>query len=142
MCETMTEKELAQLKRTDLLELLLEQSKEVELLKSQLEEANKELKNRQIKIEEAGSIAEAALQVNGVFEAAQEAAYQYLENIKNLSRKQDFVCARREEKCREELALMRRQTEEECQRMVEDTKRICEEMRQQAMLSERKDLQA
>ena len=32
--------------------------------------------------EEAGSIAEAALRINRVFEAAQEAADQYLENIR------------------------------------------------------------
>ena len=42
------------------------------------------MKSREIKLSQAGSIAEAALQLNGVFEAAQEAAKQYLENIERL----------------------------------------------------------
>lgn len=37
---------------------------------------------REIELEEAGSIAEAALKLNGVFEMAQKAADQYLYNIR------------------------------------------------------------
>lgn len=40
--------------------------------------------SREIELEEAGSIAEAALRLNGVFEAAQRAAEQYLMNVKKL----------------------------------------------------------
>ena len=39
-------------------------------------------KSRRIELEKAGSIAEASLRLNGVFEAAQKAADQYLENIR------------------------------------------------------------
>lgn len=42
--------------------------------------------SRTIELEEAGSIAEAALKINGVFEAAQRAAEQYLMNVKRLNR--------------------------------------------------------
>ena len=42
-------------------------------------------KSRRIELEEAGSIAEASLRLNGVFEAAQKAADQYLENLRRLS---------------------------------------------------------
>lgn len=38
--------------------------------------------NRQIELEEAGSIAEAALRLNKVFETAQKAADQYILNLK------------------------------------------------------------
>lgn len=41
--------------------------------------------SREIELEEAGSIAEAALRLNGVFEAAQRAAEQYLVNVRSLS---------------------------------------------------------
>lgn len=37
---------------------------------------------KQIQLEDAGSIAEAALRLNGIFEAAQEAADQYLYNVR------------------------------------------------------------
>lgn len=81
----MTEKELRRLSRMDLLEMLLEQSREVERLQKELETVRKQLEDRRIMEQEAGSIAEAALRLNKVFEAAQQAADQYLENIRNRS---------------------------------------------------------
>lgn len=47
----------------------------------------KEREDRRIELEEAGSIAEAALRLNGIFNAAQKAAEQYLYNIKLLHNK-------------------------------------------------------
>ncbi len=78
----MTDKELRKLSRRDLLELLLAQSREQDALKQELAKAREELAKRQICLEQAGSIAEAALRLNGVFEAAQAAADQYLESIR------------------------------------------------------------
>lgn len=43
-----------------------------------------EKKKREIELEDAGSIAEASLRLNGIFEAAQRAADQYLDNVKML----------------------------------------------------------
>lgn len=81
----MKDKELRHLSRSELLEMLLVQVDENKKLKMQLNEMQAQLDNRQILMNEAGSIAEAALQLNGVFEAAQNAAAQYLENIRRLS---------------------------------------------------------
>ena len=78
----MTEKELRRLSRMDLLEMLLEQSREVERLQKELETVKNQLGDRRIMEQEAGSIAEASLKLNKVFEAAQQAADQYLENIR------------------------------------------------------------
>lgn len=77
----MTDKELKKLKRVELLEIMLEQSKRIEQLEAQLAEATSQLESRRIVAEQAGSIAEAAMRLNGVFEAAQKAADQYLANI-------------------------------------------------------------
>jgi Predicted membrane protein len=41
--------------------------------------------SRLIELEEAGSIAEASLRLNGIFEAAQRCAEQYLMNVKRIS---------------------------------------------------------
>ena len=84
----MKEQELRKLSRADLLELLVAQVKENERLRAQLAQAQEQLADRQIKIDRAGSIADAALQLNRVFEAAQMAADQYLENIHHLVREQ------------------------------------------------------
>lgn len=46
------------------------------------ETLQKERTNRRIELDEAGSIAEAALRLNGIFEAAQKTAEQYLYNIR------------------------------------------------------------
>lgn len=123
----MTEKELRRLKRSDFLQMLLQQGKDMAALQDRLDESLKELEdmraefvlqnakldekdeliksligqlddkdatigalqqeiedmkaNRRIELEQAGSIAMAALSLNGVFESAQKAADQYLYNI-------------------------------------------------------------
>lgn len=77
----MTKKELSRLSRQELLEVLLAQAEENRKLKKQLQEARDALTNRKIEVERAGTMAEAALRLNGVFEAADQAAQQYLENI-------------------------------------------------------------
>lgn len=93
----MTDRELKRLSRSELLEMLLAQVKENKKLKIQLNEMQAQLDNRQIMIDKAGSIAQASLQLNGVFEAAQNAAAQYLENIRRLSGKGEDICRRMEE---------------------------------------------
>lgn len=70
------------------MELLLEERRENERLNALLREANERLGSRQIDLESAGSIAEAALRLNGVFAAAQAAADQYLENVRRLAGEQ------------------------------------------------------
>ena len=81
----MTDRELRRLSRADLLELLLKESQENDRLRAQLQKANELLASRAIQIDKAGSIAEAALALNGVFEAAERAAAQYLENVRRLA---------------------------------------------------------
>ena len=78
----MTPKELRKLSRRELLEMLIVQTRKVETLEKQLAEANRQLNDKKIVIENSGSLADAVLQLNGVFEAAQKAAEQYLENIR------------------------------------------------------------
>lgn len=91
----MTEKELKKLNRAELLQMLIIQTERVEALECELEKKEadyqkqlKELKDaladKKLKIEKVGSIAEASLALNRVFETAQQAADQYLENIKEL----------------------------------------------------------
>lgn len=80
----MDAKELSRLSKTDLLELMLEISRENDRLKHKLAIYEKVVNDNKIEIEESGSIAEAALKINGVFEAAQAAADQYLDNIRRM----------------------------------------------------------
>jgi hypothetical protein len=77
----MTDKEIRRMKRLDLLELLVAQGEEIEALRAQLAQAQAALDQRRIDVEAAGNIAQAALALNGVFEAAQAAADQFVYNV-------------------------------------------------------------
>ena len=85
----MTEKELHKLKRGELLEMMLAQSREIDAVRARVSELEEKLADREIRIRESGSIAEAALKINGIFEAAQAAADQYMENVRNQIKKPD-----------------------------------------------------
>lgn len=78
---SMNERTLKQLKKIELYEILLAQSKEIDRLKQELIETQQKLENKQIIIQEAGSLADAALKLTKIFEEAQKAADIYLKNI-------------------------------------------------------------
>ena len=78
----MTDKELRRLSRAELLDILYEQQKRYEESLAENQALRQQMEERTLRIAAAGSIAEAAVQVNGVFEAAQAAADQYLASVK------------------------------------------------------------
>lgn len=78
----MKEKQLRKLKRIELYEIMLAQADEIDRLKTELAQAEAELADKRIKIAEAGSLAQASLQLTKVFEEAQKTADLYLTNIK------------------------------------------------------------
>jgi len=88
------DKQMRKLSRADLLEMLIEQSTELEALRAKLEETESALKTKEIRIAESGTMAEATLRLNGVFEAAQRAGEQYLENIRMRCWQQEELCIR------------------------------------------------
>jgi len=90
----MTEKELRHLSRPELLELLLQQTKEVEQLTEQLEKTERMLRNRYLQIKKAGDLANAVLEINGVMTAAQAAAQQYLDNMAQMEKETSARCER------------------------------------------------
>lgn len=83
-----TNKELQKLGRPALLALLLEQAKQFEELEQRLNAAEAALESRQLQMAQCGSIAEASLKLNGVFEAAQAAAEQYRINAERIAQEQ------------------------------------------------------
>lgn len=84
----MTDKEMRRMSRSELPEMLIAQMEENQALREQLEEAKKQLEDRTIEIEKAGSIAQAALALNGVFRSAELAAKQYTENLQQRAKKE------------------------------------------------------
>ncbi len=119
----MTEKQLKSLRRADLLEMLLTLVKENDELREQLAVAKAELEDRAIKLEPVGSLAEAALTLNGVFESAQAACEQYLHNVLQRSQNIEEICSRMERETQEKCDLMLSKAKEEAMAYVENAKR-------------------
>ena len=124
----MTDKELKRLSRGELLEMLIQQSKDLERLRKQLDAAQTALQNREIAITNAGSIAEAALQLNGVFTAAQDACQQYMENICHLSQNQERICAQRDAESQAEAKRIVEEARKESEALEHETRMMCAEM--------------
>lgn len=116
----MTDKELRRLSRMELIQLLLEQTKELERLQQALDEADAALESRRLAARKVGSIAEASLAVNQVMEAAQRAADQFLENT------QEEYTRRAQKQYHEiinQLEDLKAATKAKCDAMLEEARR-------------------
>lgn len=83
----MTEKNLRKLNRYQLLELLIVQTERADKLQAQLDEVVEQLNKQNLQFSALGSIAEASLQVSGVFQAAQKSADLYIDAAKKQAEK-------------------------------------------------------
>ena len=130
----MTGNELRKLNRKLLLELLLRQTERADKLQKQLEEAEKALRNKVLAETEAGSIAEASLKLNGVFEAAQAAADQYLENVRTLTQRQTAVCQQLEAESRHKADAMIAEAQQRCAAIEQESEKKLRDLRQKLQL--------
>ena len=78
----MTDKELKRLTRPQLIDIIYQFQLQVDELTEQNQELERELADKRLRIDNAGNIAEAALEINDCFRSAQNAAEQYLNEIK------------------------------------------------------------
>lgn len=129
----MAKNDLKKLGRTDLLRLLLEAEEENDRLKEQVAELRAQLDDRSLRMENCGDLAAAALELNGVFAAAEEACRQYTENIRSRSADIEARCSRMERESAEKCRRMEQETEKRCRAMEEKTaqkfRRILSEVR-------------
>ena len=107
-------KELKKMSRKELLEILLEQAKRIEELENKIEKLNEKLESKKVIFKNAGSLADASLQLSGIFNVAQEAAEIYLNNIKELKEKGE------------------KELEEKTNKMLKDTERKCKKREKEA----------
>ena len=128
----MSEKELQHLTRTELLEILLEREKENIALQEQVKLLRHKLDDRMITIDKAGSIAQASLVLNGMFEAAEASCAQYIENIRARSARQDQINQLRNDESRAQAAALLQQTKLRCRQMEQETAARCQQMESDA----------
>ncbi len=137
------EKEIKGLSRGDLLELLLAQTERVEEMEAELAEVRKRAEARDIIIERSGTLAEAAMQINQVWQAADRAAAQYLSNVlrmydeqlaKNRELEQEY--ARMEQvllgECTRKCEALEQQTVDKCRALEQEARAYYDETVQKA----------
>lgn len=144
----MTDKELQKLKRPELLEIMLNLKSDLDKEKEENQKLKAKLDEKNIALEKSGSIAEASLELSGIFNAAQEAADVYLNNVRKMHADQEIIYndsianAKREAaeivaqaqkdasnlktrtdiECRSKI----KATDEECQKKILDTNNACQ----------------
>lgn len=127
-----TKKEMRKLRRDQLLEMLIEQTKRKDELELLLAEAEKKLKDRELVLQEAGTMAEAALGLNAVFEAADSAATQYLENVRLLFERQKAATEQAEATTQAKCDALESAAWKHCETMEAQTRGKCETLEAEA----------
>ena len=78
----MTDKEFKRLSRPQLIEIIYQLQLKLEEMTAENERLSQELADKRLRIENAGNIAEAALDIHHVMQAAQDAAAHYVEELR------------------------------------------------------------
>ena len=78
----MTDKEFKRLNRAQLIDIIYRLQLQLDKVNEEKRELEGELADKRLRLSTAGNIAEAALEINNCFRSAQNAAEQYLNEIK------------------------------------------------------------
>lgn len=81
------------LSKNEMVMVMHDQEQEIERLKAKVSELQATIDNYEIKVEEAGTLAEASAQINNLFEAAQATVETYIENMKKRAEKSEEILA-------------------------------------------------
>ena len=90
----MTDKEFKRLSRSQLIDIIYQYQLQVDKLTEQNQELKRRLEDKRLRLRNAGNIADAALEMNNCFRSAQDAAEQYLNEIKTLREEAEAECQR------------------------------------------------
>ena len=98
----MTDKEFKRLSRSQLIDVIYQLQLKQEELMAENEKLSKELEDRRIRIGKAGNVAEAALEIHNVMQAAQDAVEHYKEEMQlRVNREYQRIIKEAEEKATE-----------------------------------------
>ncbi len=128
----MTEKEMRRLSRADLLEILIQQTTELEELRGKYAEAAQKLEKREMDVQQAGSLAEAALRLNGVFDAAEAAAKEYLEAVRIRTEEQTALCEKLEQESREAAQKLEQESREAAQKLERESREAAQKLERES----------
>lgn len=125
----MTDKEFRRLKRSQLIDIIYHLEKEIEEQKKTIKDLQKQLEDRTIRIQNAGSIASAALELNQLLETAQATADQYTGSVEA---EVERIKAEAKEQAEKEAEQIRKAAEEEAEKIKKDAEEEVEKIRKAA----------
>ena len=102
----MVNKELKRLSRRELVDVIYQMKKNEEQLQNEIAALQSELRDKRLRISEAGSIANAAADITKLFATAEETAQIYLQ----------------------EISAMKEETQRECEKILEAARKQAEEI--------------
>ena len=111
----MADRELRRMHRAELIEIIYALKQNEDQLKAQNAALTAQLQDRQLRLESAGSIAQAALELNNVFAAAQAAADDYLHSVQASLADTNATAANTLSQARSEAKRILEQAEQEVQ---------------------------
>ena len=124
----MADRELRRMHRTELVEIIYALKQSEDQLKEQNAALTAQLQDRQLRIDNAGSIAQAAMELNKVFEAAQAAADDYLNSVQVTREDADVAAANTLAQARSEAQRILEQARADADRLKAQTRQECEAM--------------
>lgn len=98
----MTDREFKRLSRSQLIDIIYQLQLKQEELTEENRNLKKELADKRIRMDQAGNIAEASLALHNVMQSAQDAANQYLEEIRLMQEETKKECRQILEKAQQE----------------------------------------
>lgn len=124
---------MKKMSREKLVRLFVEERKKTDELNAEIEKLTAKLEDKNVAIGRAGSIADAALSLSGVFEAAQDACDRYVGSV-------EAAVARRESESAERDAMSKKRAEELLNEAMKGSEAILKEAVRQgeAILAEAK----
>ena len=85
----MTDKEFKRLSRAQLIDIIYQLQLQIDKLNEEKQALASELEDKRFRLRNVGNIAEAALEINDCFRSAQNAAEQYLNEVKAIREETD-----------------------------------------------------
>ena len=128
----MADRELRQMHRAELIEIIYALKQSEDQLKAQNAALTAQLQDRQLRLEKAGSIAQAALELNNVFAAAQAAADDYLHSVQASLADTDAAAANTLSQARSEARRILEQAQADAEQKRTQTEADCKAMVEQA----------
>ena len=131
----MPDRELRHMRRTELVEIILALKQSEDQLRAENAALSAQLQERQIHIENAGSIAQAALELNKVFEAAQAAADEYVASVRAANKNTNAAASALRAQAEAEAQQILAQAQTEAANLKARTRKECDEQAEAAAVA-------